>query len=206
MYSTQMAEPGSHGSGKRQPIVATYPPLGVVTKLVATTVKFSCVLKDVVGIQDATWQVKLSYASIDSHEWEEHDLNPSEARFFQSRNRSHAREYYRVFEADIEILDAVRFRLSLRRNMGEPGIEVGADTASESIMIPASKSYSKKSLSIHDYMQELNSELQSKLLDDGSNTGIVSWMVEAPVEAASGDSPYMTQVMFGKPFSGKFLR
>lgn len=201
-----MAEPVTCGNGKRGPVVATYPPLGVVTKLTATTINFSCVLKDVLGSQDTAWEVKLFYTSIDSHEWEEHDLDPSEARLFEPCNRNNARELSRVFEANIEISDVVRFRLSFRQNFGEPWIEVGAHPESEGILIPAPKCHTKISLDIHHHMQELNPELRSKLLDDGSDTGVVSWMVEASVEAASGESPYMTQVMFGKPFGGQFLR
>ncbi|KAI0149272.1 raffinose synthase or seed imbibition protein Sip1-domain-containing protein [Pestalotiopsis sp. NC0098] len=201
-----MAEPVTCVNGKREPVVATYPPLGVVTKLTATTINFSCVLKDVLGSQDAAWEVKLFYTSIDSHEWEEHDLDPSEATLFEPYNRNSARELSRVFEANIEISDVVRFRLMFRRNLGAPWIEVGAHPECEGILIPAPKGQTKISLDLHHHMHELNPELRSKLLDDGADTRVVSWMVEAPVEAASGESPYMTQVMFGKPFGGQFLR
>ncbi|GJN82341.1 hypothetical protein PLIIFM63780_005881 [Purpureocillium lilacinum] len=59
---------------------------------------------------------------------------------------------------------------------------------------------------IREYIPDINPELQSRLLDDGSKSTVKSWLIEASVDGAQGEWPHMTQVMFGKPFGGNFLR
>lgn len=196
------------GLAEMEVLVSTYPPLGRVTKLDSPYVGFLCVL--VVDLHDAGdgWQVVLRYAPLGSDNWTEHSLAATNRSLFSARQNDGKHQL--LFETEITINSASKFEISFRQNNADSWSTArgrnDGDLESVVLLVPQISLLNEKAHDLKAYVEELNSDLYYKLLDDGSDSGILSWLVEAPIAAASGDSPYMDQVMFGKPFGGNFLR
>lgn len=176
------------------PLITCYPPLGQTTKITSDGV-FYCVLN--IDEADASRKVWLRYAPIGSNDWEQKEMVRSEQRHFQSEQPGITQL---SFEGTIHITTATRFEIQCKGSA-----ETWTTTDVESIVLPNIQ-LGEKSRDLDDYMKNLNPNLQTSFLDHGSQTDVVSWMVKVPVAAANVDVPHMEQVMFGKPFGGKFLR
>lgn len=202
-----MASQVSVGPGEMQVTVASYPPLGQVTKLATPNVKFSCVLHVETLHAGESWQVLLRFALIASDEWEEVDLKPAKGSFFTTCRQPNVGKTQLLFQGEICISATIRFELRFRRAHDGPWVTAQEDPGLDSIVVLALETAGRgKSPNLNDYMQDINPDLRSRFVGDGSKPGISSWIVEAPVEAAQGGVPHMTQVMFGNPSGGDFLR
>ena len=187
--------------------IACYPPLGQATEVAKPEVNFICILRSDGAKSGDKWEVLLRYAKLASASDQDVKLQQSSRLISSADKPRNANRVEVSFETSIKIDGPIRFTISYRRDPSEAWVLYSPHADLDSVvLVGGGHTPAKDQHDIREYIPDINPELQSRALDDGYKSKVKSWLIEASVDGAQGEWPHMTQVMFGKPFGGNFLR
>ena len=187
--------------------IATYPPIGQVTRLQDSNVTFHAVLDVPRELSTEPWQLSLWHSNGDGQQWTEAEFLPCPPNLRPSdldgANETTARLY---FTADVPVESSLSFTVKFRQGQDhawrwirdELGLDDGVVVFDQG---PASEAERDD---LPDLIQDLNPNLKWK--DHMSQSpGTRLWSIEAGVDAAKGDESAYANHSVGIPWGG-FLK
>ncbi|GAB1310561.1 Raffinose synthase Sip1 [Madurella fahalii] len=189
------------------PLIATYPPLGQVTKLGDSIAAFHAVLEVSVESATAQWQLSLWHSSDSGGNWVETELLPDELDAHRpaldAADRTNARLY---FTASLTVQSLLSFTIKFREGPDHPWRWIRDEQGLGDGIVVIDQELTGKDDpdGLPDLIQHLNPDLKLKShLSQSPGTRL--WSIEAAVDGAKDDESAYAEVPIGIPW-GRFLR
>jgi hypothetical protein len=192
--------------------VATYPPLGQVTRVSSRTVTFIAALDISVDEGESPWQVAIWHSTTADRmdDWQQTLLEPireSRAPVVSLQNRD-TKKRRQQYSGVVNLEISFGFTVKYRSGPDRPWIWV-RDTGGVgdgTIIINVDVNGSQVPENLDDIIKDLNSELKVKRLSSQAPQTKL-WSLEASVPAAQGDDSAILDVPLGIPWNGgKYVR
>lgn len=188
--------------------VISYPPLGQVTLLNESTAAFVILLETHHSRASDPWEVSLWHSSGEG--WQESHLKPhleSPNDLLSTLQTSTGAALHRLyFRADLEVTSPMVFTIKFRSGPDQTWKWVKENQGSlDGTVLCKSKIPMTQSESLHDYVEDLNPNLETRKVISQS-PGTTVWSITAPVDAAKGEQSAVVNIKFGLPWAGNLLR
>lgn len=196
--------PANHPSMKAY--ISTFPPLGQVTEIDHSTTLFTALLEVDPSRAHLPWEVSLCRADeVPTSHWKEVPLDPlkdssAHPLALQDRPNGLIRLYFTTpLSIHVPTTFTVKFREDSKsswnwaREASVQGIHDGI------LLLKSLTSQDDISSDLGDYVEGLNPILKSKNYRSQS-PGTTLWAVEAPIEAADGETSNIKDIPFGLPW------
>ena len=207
-YIPKQKGPPSTSHPSMKAYISTYPALGQVTQITKGLSVFTALLEVDASRASDPWNISLWHS--DGGEWREVPMDPllnekSRPTELQVPESGMTRLY---FTTPLAIHLPTNFTVKFRSSPSQPWkwVKDHQGTQDGVVMLKTVTSQEAISSELSDYIQGLNPVLKSKNYRS-QTPGTTLWTVEAPVEAAQGETSTFKDIKFGLPWGkGKFSR